>query len=1166
MMQKKISRQYFIELYNIYLYNIQLRDLFYYIFSLIFYRYNKFEKTKYFLKKMSSLRNSNAIFKLGMCDFREKKWVEAEYHINKAIQTGAYKKSWLIQLYQSRARVGSSFVSDEEKIEYILSDEKTFKFSYLDEVKKLLIEKKYSLAEQSLKNYQFLYPLNAEVWFLSGCIKDEFRLYSDSVSLFKNSYELDKKNRNYMYRYAYALEMNDEYDAARLIYNKIILESSDEVHLFGIGVLHTKRGLWKNAINEFHFNELNNNNNNKINYYLYESYYFNLDNINAAKYLEKYIKNSKIIEPDCYLKLAKVYLMNDSFFEALINYNKFIDRSNNLPRDIYESLIKCLMETNLILDCNYNYNLNLIQFTNSYVKNDSFIKTNQEKFWNKYIYYFENLPIRENTYFFESFSGNSVSCNPYALLVSLLGNDCYLNSIFIVVCNDNNKIPENLLYKENIIFIKKNSDLYIRYLATAKYLINNTTFSPYFVRRDNQVYLMTWHGTPIKSLGKDQKNGFMSHANVTRNFLQATHIISPNSHTTNIFLDKYDIRDLYSGEFFEIGYPRVDFSIDNNIISKNKLNIDSDKRVILYAPTWRGGDKLEGSVDVDKLLLDLKKLSALNNFTIFYKSHHLIEALLKDVDIPVRLVPENVDINVFLNIVDILISDYSSIIFDFIPLNKPIISYIYDYDTYISERGALYFTKEDLFGDICESIDQVIDSIIKFNSGSCCFEYSEYKNQYCLYDSGNSTKTVIDILHSKSSIKPLEIIKKPVNLIFCGSFLPNGVTNSFKNLIKSVSYFKECRFALVFDVAAIESKTDNLNSFNEISDLPIILIGRVGSIMNTADEKWLKNKLEIQNDFFNDSAQNIIFSSYEREVKRLFSNSKFDKVINFDGYSIFWIILMSRLNSNQRIIYLHNNMYSEWRTRFPYLNSVFSMYKFYNKLNSVSEACFNENKNNLEKILKIENNYCFSNNVLDYENVLSLSKCLPDCIIPEFEEFDGLKFINVARLSIEKDQDKLIRSFNKFVLETDSNVRLYIVGYGPLEENLRTLIKSLGLEEKVFLLGYQSNPFYFMAKSDLFVFSSNYEGQGLVLLESMILKIPVLTTDIEGVRSVVNDSNILAVENSIDGLCQGMKSFILGDIKVSNFDYVAYNINAIKQFRILLDLEHQKSSNLFLLN
>ncbi|EAK3431302.1 CDP-glycerol--glycerophosphate glycerophosphotransferase, partial [Campylobacter jejuni] len=162
---------------------------------------------------------------------------------------------------------------------------------------------------------------------------------------------------------------------------------------------------------------------------------------------------------------------------------------------------------------------------------------------------------------------------------------------------------------KNVICVKRGSDLYLKYLASAKYLINNVTFPEYFIRKEEQKYLNTWHGIPIKYLGKKIKSGFMEHANTQRNFLHATHLIHPNLYTKDILENDYEIKDLFQGQSVLTGYPRVDLSLKQNAKLKQKLGIKESQKVLLYAPTWRGGLNTQ-YFDFERLkrdILELKK-------------------------------------------------------------------------------------------------------------------------------------------------------------------------------------------------------------------------------------------------------------------------------------------------------------------------------------------------------------------------------------------------------------------------------------------------------------------------------------------------------------------------------------------------------------------------------
>src|SRR5699024_8136108 len=141
-----------------------------------------------------------------------------------------------------------------------------------------------------------------------------------------------------------------------------------------------------------------------------------------------------------------------------------------------------------------------------------------------------------------------------------------------------------------------------------------------------------------------------------------------------------------------------------------------------------------------------------------------------------------------------------------------------------------------------------------------------------------------------------------------------------------------------------------------------------------------------------------------------------------------------------------------------------------------------------------------------------------------------------------------IRSFAR-VVRRYPKAKLYIVGEGALEYQLKLLVLDLGLAKHVFFTGQLDNPYFLLNQCDCFVLSSNYEGQAIVLLEALILGKPVITTDIPGPRSVVDGGHGLIVENSVDGLTRGMEDFLSGrNVLERPFDYKAYQNEAMAMF------------------
>src|SRR5699024_3309512 len=223
---------------------------------------------------------------------------------------------------------------------------------------------------------------------------------------------------------------------------------------------------------------------------------------------------------------------------------------------------------------------------------------------------------------------------------------------------------------------------YYKYLSSAGFLFNDTAFPQFFVRKPEQKYLNTWHGTPWKTLGYDVKTARMDFTNAARNFLQASHLLVPNQYTFDHQVVPYQVSTIYPGELAVTGYPRIDLTfktMHNAKPLKEELGITDDQKVVLYAPTWRGSIKFR-EFDKEQLEQDLEKLSRMNAHVLF-RGHHVVEKLLQDIDIPnVTIVPNRIDTNELLGVTDILITDYSSIFFDFLVTDCPILHYVYDYE------------------------------------------------------------------------------------------------------------------------------------------------------------------------------------------------------------------------------------------------------------------------------------------------------------------------------------------------------------------------------------------------------------------------------------------------------------------------------------------------------
>ncbi|ASB71720.1 glycosyltransferase [Bacillus subtilis] len=835
----------------------------------------------------------------------------------------------------------------------------------------------------------------------------------------------------------------------------------------------------------------------------------------------------------------------------------------------------------------------LLEPFKTYTNNKNFKRTVE------YTRNFKKNKIDPHIIFYESYHGKAMNDNPYAIFKHLVNNEEYKNFTHVWALNDQDN-PYANKYKglKNVRFVKVHSEEYIKYLTKAKYLINNVTFPTYFQKKDEQIYINTWHGTPLKTLGKDMEGPIGQHKNIQRNFLHSDYILSPNKFTSEKLIDSHDLEGLYNGEIIEEGYPRMDltFNTDKEELRKtleNIIELDPHKKIILYAPTWRGE---VGSVsNINEELF--KHISALNekipdDYQLILKVHTLLFKYIKhDEQLMNKCIPDCIDTNELLSLVDILITDYSSIFFDYMATNKPILYFMYDKEQYLKKRG-MYLDVNTLAGPICKTTDELAKCIKEIESVQDRYQsvYQEMNEVY-IKRVGDSTQKIVDIIfkgkqeQSDCVFDVKEPHKKNI-LIYCGGFLNNGITSSAINLLNNIDYEKYN--VIVIDKGNYDKESSyNISRINEKAKR----VYRVGS-MNLTIKDWYLHGLMNKRGYTEELAKRKPEEIFKREINRMLGNARIDIAVDFSGYVPFWTMVMSLGEFPQKSIYQHNDMLAETNKiingKYKHkrkLGIVFSLYKCFNKIVSVAKHTRDLNAENLAQ-------YVDTNKMVYVHNSLNVDKIKDsvenhgfliesyegqDYIIQKEEKpgafsikgirlpkHNEINFVNMGRLSPEKDQEKLIKAFSQLSNKYENlKMKLYIIGDGILKETLNDLVGTLGLEESVIFTGQMKNPFFLINKADCFVLSSNHEGQPMVLLETLVLNKPIIATDIAGSRSILEDGYGTLAPNDVDGLFSEMEKFVLDNSedrgralnkdlnynrRFKRFDYENYNHQAMKMF------------------
>lgn len=375
-----------------------------------------------------------------------------------------------------------------------------------------------------------------------------------------------------------------------------------------------------------------------------------------------------------------------------------------------------------------------------------------------YIFLYQNffikLPVKKDLIFIESFFGRSYSDNPKYIYEYMIENN--LAYKYVWSFTEKKDIPGPAKQ------VKRLSLKYFYYLARSKYWISNSRLPNYLTKPKDNIYLQTWHGTPLKRLAMDMNEVFTANPNnYKKNFYLQTrrwdYLISANEYSSKIFRRAF----LFDKDMLEYGYPRNDILYKKNnkkdITSiKQKLNIPLDKEVILYAPTWRDDEYYGRGKYRFTLKLDLDKMKQQlgEEYIIILRTHYFITDVLD-------LKPykgfafdfsKHNDIGELYLISDILITDYSSVFFDYAHLRRPILFYTYDLAKYRDQLRGFYLDIEtDVPGPLLKTTDEVIRAIqnIEHISKQYKDKYNEFYERFCQWDDGNATKQIVERVFGK---------------------------------------------------------------------------------------------------------------------------------------------------------------------------------------------------------------------------------------------------------------------------------------------------------------------------------------------------------------------------------------------------------------------------------
>lgn len=384
----------------------------------------------------------------------------------------------------------------------------------------------------------------------------------------------------------------------------------------------------------------------------------------------------------------------------------------------------------------------------------------------KYLKYYYKYDVDDKMIFFEAYNGRNYACSPKALYEYMIKNKKFNDYKFVWAFKNVNQ--HKILKNKNTIVVKTNSKEYFKYLSLSKYWIVNSLIDVSIKKKKNQIYLQCWHGTPLKKLRYDieVKGAVLNTISEIRkrNDLDAIkfdYFISPSKFCTEKFISAFNLKKLGKDNIIvEKGYPRNDylFNYKKEDIDKIKklLKLPKGKKVILYAPTFRDNQHTSGvgytynlGINFDKMQKELSK-----DYIILFRTHYFVSNSFdfSKYDKFIYDVSKYDDINDLYIISDLLITDYSSVFFDFANLKKPMIFYMYDLDDYKNNLRDFYFDLNILPGPIVKQEDDLIKEIKNIDNYDELYhdKYIKFNEKFNYLDDGKSTERVVEVIFNET--------------------------------------------------------------------------------------------------------------------------------------------------------------------------------------------------------------------------------------------------------------------------------------------------------------------------------------------------------------------------------------------------------------------------------
>ncbi|AZM89141.1 MULTISPECIES: bifunctional glycosyltransferase/CDP-glycerol:glycerophosphate glycerophosphotransferase [Streptomyces] len=373
---------------------------------------------------------------------------------------------------------------------------------------------------------------------------------------------------------------------------------------------------------------------------------------------------------------------------------------------------------------------------------------------------FSKLPVKKGTVVFESHMGKQYSDSPKAIYEELVRQGAPFEAIWSYAGAKPTGFPEQAT------LVKRWSWQYLRALAQAEYWVDNQGFPLALTKRPGTTYIQTWHGSALKRMGFHEPRTKAQGKTAQDRFQKAVdrfdHFLIRSEHDVRTLAKGFRLRDEV---LLRTGYPRNDALVEAHRAEAQsgervrgplaaELGIDPDKRVLLYAPTFRAS--ADGTVEGFEFPFDVEEFADRlgDRFTLLVRTHYLNSVSLPpSVAGRVVDVSRHHDITPLLALADGLITDYSSVMFDYAVLDRPMLFFAYDYEKYSTDiRGTYFDLKEKAPGPVVATADELMQAVSAFDEADA--KYAEARERFLAefgeYDRGDAARRIVEKFFTRS--------------------------------------------------------------------------------------------------------------------------------------------------------------------------------------------------------------------------------------------------------------------------------------------------------------------------------------------------------------------------------------------------------------------------------